>query len=181
MNFEDVKVVKSDRRSFCLEISPRLEVLLRVPKRASDESVRAFFESKRKWLDKHLLIMKKKTDERSSGKMLSKEEADALMREAKELIPERVKRFADMMGVGYNKITVRRQKTRWGSCSSKKNLSFNCALLLYPEELLDYVIVHELCHLKFMNHSKEFWAEVGKYMPDYKSRRDLLKKCKTEV
>lgn len=125
--------------------------------------------------------MKKKTDERSSCEMLSKEEADALMREAKELIPERTRRFADMMGVGYNKITVRRQKTRWGSCSSKKNLSFNCALLLYPEELLDYVIVHELCHLKFMNHSKEFWAEVGKYMPDYKRRRALLKKCRTDM
>ena len=79
------------------------------------------------------------------------------------------------MGVDYGQITIRSQKTRWGSCSSKGNLNFNCLLLLAPPEVLDYVVVHELCHRKEMNHSPRFWAEVARVMPDYKVRRKWLK------
>ncbi len=181
MNFEDVKVIKSARKSFCLEISPRLEVILRAPRTATSMSIRAFFDGKAKWLDEHLRIMENRIKEMPREEKLSEEEIRRLKAEAKEVIGERVKYFADVMGVRYGKVTVRKQKTRWGSCSAKGNLNFNCLLLLFPAELLDYVVVHELCHVKYMNHSQKFWAEVEKFLPDYKRRRALLKKCKTDM
>ena len=82
-----------------------------------------------------------------------------LASKALDYIPGRVKYYADIIGVTYGKITIRNQKTRWGSCSSKGNLNFNCLLMLMPPEVIDYVVVHELCHRKQMNHSKAFWRK----------------------
>jgi predicted metal-dependent hydrolase len=79
------------------------------------------------------------------------------------------------MGISYGRVTIRRQKTLWGSCSAKRNLNFNCLIVLLPEPVMEYVIIHELCHLKEMNHSPAFWREVEKYCPDYRYLRDFLK------
>lgn len=93
-----------------------------------------------------------------------------------DYIPGRVKYYSDIMEVTYGKITIRNQKTRWGSCSGKGNLNFNCLLMLMPPEVIDYVVVHELCHRKEMNHSKAFWKEVEKILPNYKEAVGWLKK-----
>ena len=106
---------------------------------------------------------------------MTREKVIALAEEALEVIQTRVEYFARVIGVTYGKITIRNQKTRWGSCSSKGNLNFNCLLMLAPPEVLDYVVVHELCHRKQMNHSKAFWSEVEKVLPDYKEARKWLK------
>ena len=106
---------------------------------------------------------------------MTREKVIALADKALKVIPERVEYFAKVIGVTYGKITVRNQKTRWGSCSSKGNLNFNCLLMLAPPEVLDYVVVHELCHRKQMNHSKAFWLEVEKVLPNYKEVRKWLK------
>ncbi len=108
-------------------------------------------------------------------KKLSSSEIDELTSEAKKVIPERAAFYAKQMGVSYNRITIRHQKTRWGSCSELGNLNFNCLLMLAPTEVLDYVIVHELCHLKEMNHSGSFWREVGRAMPGYRNPQKWLK------
>ena len=94
---------------------------------------------------------------------------------AKEYIPDRTFYLANAYGFKVNKITIRNQKTRWGSCNSKGNLSFNLSLMKFSEEIIDYVIIHELCHLKFMNHSEDFWMLVSSFIPDYKERRKILK------
>ena len=105
----------------------------------------------------------------------------ALADQALKIIPARVEYFARIIGVTYGNITIRNQKTRWGSCSSKGNLNFNCLLMLAPPEVLDYVVVHELCHRKQMNHSKEFWAEVEKAFPDYKKSIKWLKEEGSQI
>ena len=86
-----------------------------------------------------------------------------------------LKDLAEKLGVTYGRITIRHQKTRWGSCSSSGNLNFNCALMNTTPEIIDYVVVHELCHRKQMNHSALFWAEVEKVLPNYKELRSALK------
>ena len=93
---------------------------------------------------------------------------------ARIFIPERVKYYAEVIGVDYGRITIRCQKTRWGSCSSKGNLNFNCLLMLMPSEVIDYVVVHELCHRRVMDHSARFWAEVEREYPDYRRQIQWL-------
>ena len=90
-------------------------------------------------------------------------------------MPQKAEHYARIMGVSFGKITIRRQKTRWGSCSDKGNLNFNCMLMCLPEEVINYVVVHELAHLKQMNHSPKFWAEVNAVLPNYKVLRKTLK------
>lgn len=97
-------------------------------------------------------------------------------KQARLLVEERLKYFNEYYNFKYNKIAIRNQKSRWGSCSSSKNLNFNYRLAILPLELADYIIVHELCHLKEMNHSRHFWALVEKTIPDYKIRQKKIKK-----
>jgi predicted metal-dependent hydrolase len=106
---------------------------------------------------------------------LTMEEIRDLADRALRVIPERVAHFAPLVGVTYGRITIRNQRTRWGSCSSRGNLNFNCLLMLVPPKVLDYVVVHELCHRKEMNHSPRFWAEVERIIPDFKTYEKWLK------
>lgn len=98
-----------------------------------------------------------------------------LKEQAERYIPVRVKEFSEKYKFNYNRITIRSQKSRWGSCSSKNNLSFNYKLMYFNIKIIDYVIIHELCHLREMNHSKEFWRIVEGIMPDYKTYKQQLK------
>lgn len=93
-----------------------------------------------------------------------------------KIFRQKLNDFAGQMNVHFNMVRIKNVKTIWGSCSSKKNLNFNFKLFFLPEALIDYVFVHELAHLKHMNHSKDFWSEVEKQIPDYKKRREELKR-----
>lgn len=94
---------------------------------------------------------------------------------AKSIFEARASYFLPYTGGSYTSITIRDQKTRWGSCSSLGTLSFNYRLLFAPPKVLDYVVVHELCHLTHMNHSRDFWKHVESVLPDYKQYRTWLK------
>lgn len=89
-----------------------------------------------------------------------------------DYIPARVNFLAKRNGFDYNSVRIKDQQTRWGSCSNKKNLSFNYRLMSFNKKVIDYVIVHELCHLKEMNHSQKFWKLVEEIMPDYKTQKN---------
>jgi predicted metal-dependent hydrolase len=102
-------------------------------------------------------------------------EHKALVKEAKSWFVDRTAYFAPLLGVTYGSVTIRTQKTRWGSCTGKGDLNFNCLLMLAPEEVRDYVVVHGLCHRKHMDHSSAFWAEVERVCPDCKLYRRWLK------
>ncbi len=95
--------------------------------------------------------------------------------EAKDYLPPRTRELADMHGFTYHKIRIKNQKTRWGSCSAKRNLNFNMRLMMTPPEAIDSVIIHELCHLRVMNHSKAFWKLVEKHCPDYRKWQQWFK------
>lgn len=158
-----------------IEITRDAEVLVRAPYEMPDSEIQRILNEKNEWIEKHLEKIEKRIDEQENQQTLTAEEIRELADKALEVIPKRVAYYAKIMGVTYGTITIRNQKTRWGSCSSKGNLNFNCLLMMMPLEILDYVVVHELCHRKEMNHSPKFWAEVEKVMPDYKERRKWLK------
>ncbi len=164
------EVIKTKRRSSAIQIKNG-SVIVRVPLKMNDADVRLFVEKHRNWIEKQLEKQKKS----ENAPKLTKEEILQLTEKACKIIPERVKYYAEQMNVTYGKITIKHQKTRWGSCSSKGNLNFNCLLMLAPDEVLDSVIVHELCHLKEMNHSKSFYNEVLKVYPDYYKWHNWLK------
>lgn len=100
---------------------------------------------------------------------------------AKKIIQERLRHFNQEYSFVFERVAVKDLRSRWGSCSSKKNLNFHYKLLFLPVELLDYVVVHELCHLVEMNHSYKFWQLVGKTIPDYKKRVLWLRRIEREM
>ena len=177
----DYYLIKSDRKTCQIQVKADGSIIVRAPKRMRDEDIDAFVLEKADWIEKALEKVQKARERAEQYAPLSEQEINNLANEALLRIPPRVEHFAALMGVEYGRITVRNQKTRWGSCSGKKNLNFNCLLLLAPEEILDYVVVHELCHLKEMNHSPRFWAEVERVLPDYKERRLWLKRHGEEL
>ena len=164
-------LIRSNRKTLSIVIKPGGEVEVRCPKRCSRREVDAFVQSKRDWIQKHLSAMA----EKPSLPVLTQAEIRVLAKQAAAILPERVRFFAQQMGLSYGRITIRSQRTRWGSCSPKGNLNFNCLLMLAPKEVQDYVVIHELCHRKEMNHSAAFWAEVEKYCPDFRVHRKWLK------
>lgn len=172
-----VTVIRSNRKTVAIQVNSDLSVTVRAPRSASEKDIEEILKKKEAWISKHIEKIKetKERFEAEPTEKLTREKVIALADEALKVIPERVEYFAKVIGVTYGKITVRNQKTRWGSCSSKGNLNFNCLLMLAPPEVLDYVVVHELCHRKQMNHSKAFWLEVEKVLPDYKEVRKWLK------
>ena len=172
----EIEIIKSNRKTIAIEVRQDLRVIVRVPKRASNREIMKFVEQKQDWIAKHLAHMQIRYEEtrRAKEKQFTDDDIRKMKDEANRVIPDRVKYYAGIMGVTFGKITIKNQKTRWGSCSSKGNLNFNCRLLFVPDRIVDYVVIHELAHRRFMNHSKAFWKEVEKYMPDYKEQKKLL-------
>ena len=164
--------IRSRRKTIAIQIDRNGQVILRTPYGITKRQAEKFLDEKKDWILKNIRqVENRKTDQI----MISEEQRREGIERAKRIFPERTAYFALRMGVDYGRITIREQKTRWGSCSSKGNLNFNWKLILAPPEVLDYVVVHELCHLKEMNHSKAFWDEVGKVMPEYETYKLWLK------
>ena len=166
----EYQIIRSSRKTLALQITPDGKLLVRCPNRMSGKEIQAFVQSKYSWIQKH---MPKEESEKLPP--FTSAEIQSLSQQALQDIPVRVRHFAAEAGIRYGKITIRNQKTRWGSCSSQGTLNFNCLLMLTPPEVRDYVVVHELCHRQEMNHSAAFWAAVEQIMPDYKKHKKWLK------
>lgn len=171
----NVEVRRSKRKSAAIKITADMQIVVFVPLYVSDNEIERLVISKSKWIDEHMLKVQSTIDERSKLEKITFEQVKELADQAVEYIPKRVKYYAEKENFIYNKITIKNLVSRWGSCSTKGNLNFNCLLMLTPDYVIDYIVVHELCHLREMNHSEKFWAEVEKIMPDYQRAELWLK------
>lgn len=171
----NVEVRRSKRKSTAIKITADMQIVVFVPLYVSDNEIERMVISKSKWIDEHMLKVQSTIDERSKLEKITFEQVKELEDQAVEYIPKRVKYYAEKENFVYNKITIKNLVSRWGSCSTKGNLNFNCLLMLTPDYVIDYIVVHELCHLREMNHSEKFWTEVEKIMPDYQRAELWLK------
>ena len=165
----NLTIIRSNRKTISMRITGPDTVEIRAPRRMPQAQIDDFIERHQAWLEKRIARIPQ------PASPFTEEGIRALADKALQVIPDRVRHYAALIGVSYGRITIRNQKSKWGSCSAKGNLNFNCLLMLCPSEVLDYVVIHELCHRKEMNHSPKFWAEVEKYVPDHKTQRKWLK------
>ena len=160
------ELIRSHRKTIAAQIKNN-KLVIRAPLHASLEDIDGFLSHHRRWIEIHLAKANARGKANVGIQKLTYDELRELANKALEVIPQRVAFYAPHVGVTYGRITIRNQRTRWGSCSSKGNLNFNCLLMLAPPEVLDSVVVHELCHRKELNHSDRFYAHVLRVFPDY--------------
>ncbi len=166
------RLIRSRRRTVALEITREGEVVVRAPLRMPQRDIDAFVSSKERWLAEHLA---RQQSYRQAHPPLTEEEKETLRRRAKAYLPPRVDYYAALMGVTPTAVHITSARTRFGSCSGKNSISFSLYLMQYPAEAIDYVVVHELAHIRHHDHSPAFYAEVAKVMPDYRQRQALLR------
>ena len=188
----EVELVRSARRTIAAEIRPDGRVLVRAPKRYPQYLILGFLERRRDWI---LINRTKVLQKNSLGRQQGEEKYQEMMaqfgsgkkaiekmrKRTREILLQKVPSFAERIGVSYGRLSVRAMKSRWGSCSIKGDLSFNILLSELPEDTINYVVIHELCHRKEMNHSTRFWQLVGQYDPAYKEHRRYLKDSGTSL
>lgn len=167
--------IRSNRKTTAIQINENGDVIVRSPFSVSRRSVEKMLKEKQDWIEKHRKKLMETAQER---RVITEQERREGIERAMKVFPERIAYYAGLMGVTYGRVTLREQKTRWGSCSSNGNLNFNWKLVLMPPEILDYVVVHELAHRIEMNHSERFWKIVEEVLPDYRERRKWLKECR---
>ena len=170
-----VLLVRSSRKTLAVQIRADGTVIARAPLRMPKDRILYFLSEKASWIRMQQGRMQEREKMRQQARIhLDAAQEKELRERAKSVLAQRTAYFARQIGVTYGRITVRDQKTRWGSCSQTGNLNFNFRLILAPSEVLDYVVVHELCHRRQMNHSAQFWQEVAQVLPDYRERKAWL-------
>lgn len=165
------KIVYSNRRTVGITVKNG-EIIVKAPQKAPLTLIDQVIKKHERWIEKALEREKKR---REAIYDLSETDIKFLKKAAREYFEEKCRYYAEIMSAEYEKISITSAKTRFGSCSSKRRLCFSYRLMLFPPEARDYVIVHELAHLFYMNHSKAFYNVIARYMPDYKERKKLLK------
>jgi len=163
----EYNIIKSNRKSMVISVDADGNVVVKAPMRMADREIYKFVSEKSGWIEAAVKKALEKKAAEPEIVPLSMKDIKELADKAVKVIPERVRYYAGKMGVTYGRITIRNQRSRWGSCSSKGNLNFNCLLMLTPMEVIDSVVVHELAHRREMNHSVRFYNEILKVFPDY--------------
>lgn len=166
---QPVIIRRSNRKTLSISITKQLEVYIKAPLNMSDADIEKIRKTHENWILKHINLQKTRNDKAKNYQFSEKQIKD-LKNQAKQMLEERVSYYSKMMGVTPAGIKVTSAKARWGSCSGKNNLCFPYRIVFLPAELVDCIVVHELAHIKIKNHGKRFYAEVLRYMPDYKQR-----------
>lgn len=161
----------SSRKTLSLEITREAQVLVRAPYKTGKAYIEAFVIKNSEWIEEHT----EKRKVKNQREAMSYENQERIIALAKEVLPQKVEYFSRIMGVTPTSVRITDAKTRFGSCSGKNALCFSWRIMLYPEEAIDYVVIHELSHIVYHDHSKNFWQTVEKYMPNYKEIKKLLK------
>ena len=171
----DYSVIYSKRKSLCLEIDRSLNLTVRAPIGASKVEIESFVSSHSDWIEKHIKIARLRKD-RLPDFPQTQAEKEELKARLRTVIYDKVEHYSRVLNLYPNRVSVTSARTRYGSCSGKNNICFSCYLALFPDEAIDYVVVHELCHIKYKNHGKEFYSLLESVLPDYKRRESLLKR-----
>ena len=159
------ELIRTQRRSIAIQVKNG-RVIVRAPLSTPLDEIRSVVDRHAKWIHRRLAC---------EPAPLSEEELQRLTEKAKQILPARVAFYEKQMGLHPSYVGINRARTRFGSCSSRGRIHFSCRLLQYPPEAVDYVVVHELAHLRYMNHGPEFYRLIERYLPDYQTRRRLLK------
>lgn len=165
-------LIRSDCRTLSMEIAKDLSLLVRAPRRCPQRDVDRFVERHADWYAGHSETLRKRLEKYPEP---TKAERTKLIQRAKAVLPERVAFYSGIMGLSPESVKITGAEKRFGSCSSKNRICFSWRLMRYPDEAIDYVVVHELAHIAYKNHGGEFYGLVASVLPDYKSRRKLLK------
>ncbi len=176
------QLTRSNRKTIGIQVKDG-QVIVRAPQRMPQSEIEKFLLRSMDWINRQIRKQEELKAKAAANPVerLTMQELEELAKKAMKVIPERVAYYAPKVGVTYGRITIRNQKSRWGSCSAKGNLNFNCLLMLAPPEVIDSVVVHELCHRIEMNHSKKFYEHVLRVYPDYYRHHAWLKEHGTEL
>lgn len=166
-------MIRSKRKTISVEVSRDLRILVRAPVQLSDESIQEFVNQHRSWIQTHWKRQQAKLENQI---VLSEEQLVLLRALAEEELPKKVKRFGLQMQLMPEQVRITTAKTRLGSCGSNRHINFSMYLMLYPEPLIDYVVVHELAHLRYLGHNSSFYSLIAQYIPDYKERLQQIRK-----
>lgn len=176
----EYELIRSKRKTLALYVRQDGRIEVRAPLRTSKAYIDGFVEKKQDWIQS----IQEKLSIRQAAKnviQLTAKEASEVKRQAKECLQQKCQYFSQEMGLRHGTVKINSAKTRWGSCNRKGDINFTYRLLFAPEELIDYVVVHELAHIKEMNHSASFWSVVEQTMPDFRARRKKLKEFQHQV
>ncbi len=168
----EYKIIRSLRKTLALQVKDA-ELIVRAPYRKTEKEIKAFVEKHEDWIRRTVEAQTLRLKEPIV--MLTRQEIDDLIDDGNRELPKIVEFYAQRIGVTYDKVRVKVLRSKWGSCSGNGNLSFNCLLMLAPREVIESVVVHELCHRKQMNHSEKFYKEVLRVYPDYYKYHKWLK------
>lgn len=170
----EFQLIRSARRTLGLEITRDLQVVVRAPYLCSKREIDRFVDSHEAWIESHIEVQRRR-NERETARQVSGEEEARLRALAAKIIPERVAFYSERMGLVPTGVRITSARTRFGSCSGKNSLCFSWRLMQYPMQAVDYVVVHELAHIRHHNHSAAFYALVESVLPDHRERRALLR------
>lgn len=169
----EYKVIRSNRKTLVLTINDMNDIIVKAPYNITDQHIESFVNKHIKWINKKIEINKNRSI--CNVNELNKSQIDELKSKTLNTVLPKIEHYSKIMGLKYNKITITSANKRFGSCNTKKNICFSYRLSLYPDDCIDYIVVHELSHLKYMNHSKKFYSLIEKYIPNYIEIENKLK------